>query len=331
MKKILLLTFLLVGIAFLNTRLPAQETIDSAALEIPKNWTSGGGLGFDFAQLVLINPKVGSGSNRIGFGGLVNLFANYKKTKFAWDNSASIQLGAQRIGGKNSPFEKSIDIFRLTSRASFRPGEGKLYGAVEADMMTLLLPTYVGNVLKPEDENENPIAKFFSPVQILISPGVEYKANDHLSFLYSPVALKLIYVADDSIAALNVHGNEPGKNHFLQLGSNLKARYSNILLKERLNWTSTFDLYSNYLQKPENIDVFWTNDLGLTIVKNLSINLATQLFYDDDVNVQVDLDDDGILGEDAPDVNLPPDKQRRELRPGVNFTEALLIKYNLIF
>ena len=310
MKQKLLLTFLTLGITLWSIQLFAQDPAAAPEQkEEPKPWTTGGGAGLDFAQLALINPRVGAGSNRIGFGGLINVFAKYKKTKFAWDNTGSLQLGAQRIGGKDKPFEKNIDILRLTSRASFRPGEGKLYGAVEADILTLLLPTYDGNVLKPENEDENPIAKFLSPVQVMISPGLEYKFSDHLSFLLSPASVKEIFVGNDSIAALNVHGNELGKNDFFQLGANLKAKYSNVLLKERLSLTSALDLYSNYLQSPENIDVFWTNDLGLNIVKNLSLNVVTQLFYDDDVNVQVD------------------DK----LIPNVSFTEALLIKYNLIF
>lgn len=329
MKPRLLLLSLSLGLAFCSLPLSAQEAVDSAAT--PKNWTTGGGAGFDFAQLALINPRVGAGSNRIGFGGLINLFANYKKEKFTWDNSGSLQLAAQRIGGRNSPFEKNLDILRLTSRPSFRLGEGKFFGAVEADAITLLLPTYKGNLLKPEDENENAISRFLSPLQVTISPGLEYKVNDHLSFLYSPASLKWIYVGNDSIASLNVHGNELGENDFLQMGSNLIARYNNIFLNERLSWTSALNLYSNYLQKPENIDVFWTNDLGLTIVKNLSINLVTQLFYDDDVNVQTDLDDDGIIGEAAPDVDLPPGEQRSELIPAVSFMQGLFVKYNLIF
>ena len=91
------------------------------------------------------------------------------------------------------------------------------------------------------------------------------------------------------------------------------------------------DLYSNYFQSPENIDVFWTNDLGFTIIKNLSLNIVTQLFYDDDVNVQVDLDGDGIYGEPAADVNLPPGQQRDELMPSVSWMQGIFLKYNLIF
>ncbi|MBK7409656.1 MAG: DUF3078 domain-containing protein [Saprospirales bacterium] len=330
-KRLLLLSLILVATLWSASVFGQDAAAAATKEETPKNWTYGGGFGLDFAQLSLINPKVGSGANRIGFAGLANFTANYKKEKIAWNNTGSLQLGTQRVGGKNSPFEKNIDIIRLTSRASFRPGTGKLYGAVEADAITLLLPTYKGNVLKPEDPAENPIAKFLSPIQVMISPGLEYKFDDHLSLLYSPVSLKLIYVGDDNIAMLNVHGNKPGKNSFLMLGSNLKAAYNNKFLKEKLGWASSLDLFSNYLENPQNIDVLWTNDLGFTIVKNLSLNLVTQLFYDDDVNVQTDLDGDGIRGEAAADVDLPPGQQRSELIPSVSFMQGLFIKYNLLF
>ena len=339
MKNALLHICLIAGILLLQTALFGQagddrlkEIREASKKELADSvWVFGGGAGIDFAQLALINPRVGAGANRIGFGGLINLYANYKKDKFAWRNSGSLQLAAQRIGGKNSPFEKNLDILRLTSRASYRPGTGKLFGAIEADAITLLLPTYEGNVLKPIGENKNTIAQFFSPIQVIVSPGIEYKHNDHLSILYSPASLKLIYVGNDSIAALNVHGNKPGENSFLMLGSNLKVAYNNKFLNNRITWDSALDLFSNYIENPQNIDILWTNDLGIQIIKNLSLNLVTQLFYDDDVNVQVDLDNDGIIGEAAADVDLPVGQQRAELMPSVSIMQGLFLKYNLIF
>ena len=131
-------------------------------------------------------------------------------------------------------------------------------------------------------------------------------------------SLKLIYVADDAIAALNVHGNEVGSNSFLQLGSNLKGIYNDKFADDKVTLTSTLDLYSNYLLNPQNIDVLWQNDLGFVIFKNFSVNLVTELFYDHDILVQTDRNDNGILEEG-------------ELGRRISFTEALLIKYNFIF
>jgi hypothetical protein len=309
-----------------------KEIREAAKKEIEEDgWVTGGGIGLDFAQLALINPRVGSGSNRIGFGGLATTYANYKKGKLAWNNSGSLQLAAQRIGGQGSAFEKNLDILRVISRVGYRAGESKFYAALEANAQTLLLPTYVGNTLTAPEEGANRIAQFLSPVQLVIAPGIEYKFDDHLSFFASPFGMKLIYVGNDSIAALNVHGNEEGSNSFLQLGANVRVGYNNTFLNDRLTWASNLDLYSNYLNDPQNLDVLWTNDLGITIFKGLSLNLVTELFYDDDVNVQIDRDGDGIFGEAIEDVDLTGPQKRAELAPSVSIVEGLFIKYNLIF
>jgi len=46
-------------------------------------------------------------------------------------------------------------------------------------------------------------------------------------------------------------------------------------------------LYSNYLRNPQNVDVDWTNELVYTISKPLRLSLNMNVFYDDDVLVQI--------------------------------------------
>ena len=63
--------------------------------------------------------------------------------------------------------------------------------------------------------------------------------------------------------------------------------------------------------KPQNIDVLWKTDINIQLLKNISLNLVTEFFYDDDVRVVLDsTGDTGVA---------------------LSFTEALLIKYNIIF
>lgn len=295
------------------------EIAEASKKEVEEGWVFGGGLGLDFAQLAFFQPRVGAGANRIGFGGLSNFYANYKKDKIAWSNVASLQLAAQRIGGNANPFEKNMDILRGASRFGYRPSEeGKFFGAIEANFQTLTLPTYEGNILRPD--NDVPlIARFFSPVQVVVSAGIDYKVDDNLSIFFAPASFKMIYVADDNIAALNVHGNREGTNSFLAMGATLKTIYNKKFLKEKMSLTSMLDLFSNYLENPQNIDVLWTNELGWTIFNNFSLNLVTELFYDDDVDVQIDSNDNGVFGEPG------------EFAPAVSITQAVLIKYNYIF
>ena len=47
--------------------------------------------------------------------------------------------------------------------------------------------------------------------------------------------------------------------------------------------TSTLDLFSNYLDKPQNIDVSWRMMINMKVNEFLSANISTHLLYDDDV------------------------------------------------
>jgi hypothetical protein len=148
-----------------------------------------------------------------------------------------------------------------------------------------------------------------------------------LSLYYSPVGGKFIIVANDSIAALGVHGNPVTKdangnitafeNVFAQLGSLLKINYTDKYANNKITLVSNLALYSNYLNNPQNFDVDWTNEFGYTIIKGLQLALTLNIFYDDDVLVQI-TDWDAVGGVSG-------------LGKRVSITQQMLIKYNLTF
>lgn len=327
MKKIILSTFLTVLFLAIGVKLFSQAD-DNRLKEIKEQmkkdgegWTRGAGIGLDFTQLALINPRVGSGDNKIGFGGLGNIFANYKKGDLFWNNRASIQLAIQRIGNSSNPFQKSLDRLLLGSKVGHKLNE-KLSFAVEAEVETQLTPTYEGNILKP-DAGQPQVAGFFSPATIRLSPGLDYTATKHLTLFYSPASLKLIYISDQNIANRGTFGTEKNddgsyKKSDLQLGSTFKAIYNNKYFADKMVVSSVLDLFSNYLKNPQNIDVQWHNDISWTIWKGLALNLVVDVLYDDDILVQVDRNNDNKF---APD----------ELGKRATIIQALLLKYNLIF
>lgn len=237
--------------------------------ENPDGWKVGGGMGFDFSQLLLINPKIGAGENRIGIGGNTNFYGNYKKGRLTWKNAANLNFAIQRLGkDPNRPFQKSLDELRLTSTALFNlTKENPFAYALDILAVTQLTPTYQGNFLSPQSTGRQyAIAKFFSPATVTVSPGMAYKPDEHLSILLSPASLKVIAVPDDSIAMQgnanltnSLHGNPLGRfaseeafrqsygirpsgkindstyfaNNFIQLGATLKGTYQNKFLKDK--------------------------------------------------------------------------------------------------
>ena len=48
---------------------------------------------------------------------------------------------------------------------------------------------------------------------------------------------------------------------------------------------SRVDLFSNYLEDPQNVDVRWDVQLNMTVNKWFSANISTNLIYDNDTKI----------------------------------------------
>lgn len=290
-------------------------------------WNKGGGIGFDLTGMAITNPRLGAGANRFGFGGLVNLFANQKLSNSYWDNSASLQLSAIRLGGKSQPFQKNIDILRLNSRYGYNIRKDILFFAIDALAETQLLATYSGNLLKKDDNPASELlSKFLAPARFQLSPGLDYKPTPHLSFFVSPVSLNLIYVSDDALAripenpALPPLGNESGKNSRTQLGYALKAAYNNKYFNDRVSFLSKVAWFADY-RSNLNGNVLWQNAMDIMIFKGISLNVYGDMMYDHFIKVQVDVPETIPTGRTIDDY----------LRNRPSYIGGFLLKYSRIF
>lgn len=336
-----------------DTRLKGVQ--EATAQEAEDGWIFGAGLGLDLGSLLLINPRAGAGDNRIGIGGATNAFAKYKKDRIAWDNIASLNFAIQKIGsgilspivgdGK-VPYQKNIDELRLNSKVGYKTSEtSKFFYAADFALLSQLTPTWSGNFMRDVYDTGTPVSNLFSPATINLSLGIDYKPQDNLSIYFSPLAMKTILVLDDDIASTPVfngdglivgslHGNPiegdglgnvtSFENAFFALGAAARITYTRKLMEERLSWTSNMLLFSNYLDKPQNIDIDWTNELAFSITKGLQFSLTANLFYDHDVFVQQTNFDE--VGGVERDVNGNP-----ILRRDISLTIQPLIKYIRVF
>nr|MBA3899313.1 DUF3078 domain-containing protein [Bacteroidota bacterium] len=60
------------------------------------------------------------------------------------------------------------------------------------------------------------------------------------------------------------------------------------------------DLFSNYLENPENIDINLETLIIFKINKYLASNISTHLIYDDDIRIGVDTTGDGEVDTFGP-------------------------------
>lgn len=311
----------------------------------PQGWQRGAGLGLDFSQLLQINPKQGAGQNRLGFGGAANYFANYRMDRKSWESTALWQFGVQRLGtgiitqGSDNrvPFQKAIDELRINSKYGVQASDSsKLFWTANAGFLSQATPTYQfpgtypGNFISDFiDSGETPLSKFLAPATLTFSVGIDYKANENFAIFFSPISSKFIIVANDVIASRGVHGNPvsgtPNAQGIYpdfekvdaQLGALAQLKYADKFATDKATFASTLNLYTNYLRNPENVDVDWVNALGYELFKNFQINLLLNVFYDDDVMVQItDYDEpNGVRG----------------LGKRVSITQQLLLTYARTF
>jgi hypothetical protein len=67
---------------------------------------------------------------------------------------------------------------------------------------------------------------------------------------------------------------------------------------ENVNFQTNLDLFSNYANNPENIDINWNSLLSMKVNKYLTTTITTALIYDDDIDI-VETDANGIPKQDA--------------------------------
>lgn len=317
--------FLLV-ITMSGQRLAGDDRVKEIYNLIDKDsveWVYGIGVGVDFRSLLLINPRVGTGKSQVGFGGIIGGLVKYQKGKWLWQNNGSLQLAAQKIGlGTEEPWIKNMDMLRASSKLSYDWGTDRWSTAADLTFQSILLPTYRQNLLRPKEEGDRLTASFFSPAFLNFSPGIGFKPDQHFTFLAAPFSFKGLFVLNQDIANLNIHGTLPEigeqgdtlrfKRADLRFGFFLRTTYvNNTFMEGNLRWTTSLDLFSNYLRNPAVPDVLWKNDVAYKVWKEFFIHLNTELFYDQNVLLQVRRD--GTLGK------------------GVAFTSALYIKYNYLF
>lgn len=263
-------------------KLASAKDDQKTLAEKAEGWTHGGAGSLTFNQVGLKNWSAG-GDPSISFLLAGGYNVDMKKGKHLWQNRFTAEYGIQKIKGQD--FRKNADNLTLFSKYGFQIDKNeKWFFATLMNFRSQFSKTftYVDNVKDKE------ISRFASPAIIEFSIGIDYIPNDKFSLYMSPVAAKWIVVADDAIAAMNIHGNN-FENVNTQIGALAVASYNhqvhkNVLLNSRLS------LYKDYLNGPaQNIDIDWQTNIGLKVTKFISANVFVHLIWDYDVDTNPEL------------------------------------------
>ena len=291
MRKHFLLTLaLLMGIAAM-----AQEAETPAK---DSHWSHSGNVGLNFAQSSYTNWAAG-GQNALNWLGTFNYKINYAKDNFKWDNTLNVALGYSYFSFKQKPV-KTDDILEFTSLAGLKATE-KLNYSLEFAFRSQ--SAYGFNY---ELDSTQYISKFLAPAYISLGLGMEWKPNEHFSVNFAPITGRLTIVNDDYLASIGAYGvNELDANDLtlhakgdkvkFEFGARLAAKMKYTII-QNVDFESKLELFSNYLNHPEHIDVDWQNLFVLKVNDWLNCNFGTHMIYDYDIPFYDEVTGDKING-----------------------------------
>jgi hypothetical protein len=275
-----------------NSLKPYQKFLDNDSV----HWLFGGDGTLSFNAKGLTNWAAG-GEDQLGINSVVNIFLNYKKGKRTFENYWTFAYGLLKTGKRKAV--KSDDRLYYTSKLGHQMLP-KLYYTASFIARTQFTPGY-----KYSGKDTIRISDFMAPIRMFLSVGLDYRPSNSFSFAMSPVMGKATYSNSDSENVLATAGlitvekdengadvNVPHQFRY-EFGGGAQMSLNGNLFKNKISYSSQVDIFSNYMQKPENIDVFWTFQSKILLYKGISADVRFELQYDDDKKSK---NDDGSLG-----------------------------------
>jgi hypothetical protein len=236
-------------------------------------------------QTSFVNWNAG-GRNNISIIGSASASAYYTEDNMKWTNDLSFALGGIKyFDNKGIGAQKTDDRLDVSSTFGLQLSKG-FFLTFASSFRTQSINGYA----YPNDSI--PVSRFMAPGYINLALGADFRKDDNFNIFFSSIAIKSTFVLDDSLSAKGSFGVDPGTKYRQEYGAYLKIKYNRPIAKN-IEMKSKLELFSNYMNKPENIDV--NGELMLLFRVNSLVSASAQwnLIYDDDVRIT---DSDGNTG-----------------------------------
>lgn len=276
MKKITLLALLVFPLISF-----AQEE-DS---EEPKEgWNKSGNISLLFNQAAFNAEWTGGGTSNYAANASLTYDFNYRKGKLTWDNRIVADYGITKT--KDDKFSrKTNDRLELNSIVGRQINESKWFYSFFLNFRTQFAKGYAFGEDADGNEIRTETTHFMSPGYLQIGPGFLWKENDNLKVNLAPATARLIFV-DDMFTTVpgytdgDYFGVDAGESTRFEFGASISG-YAKFDLMENISMENILNLYSNYLEDPQNVDLDYTMNLVLKVNDWISANATFQAIYDD--------------------------------------------------
>ena len=280
MKKIMLSVCALVWLtAFAQEQTSNEAPVVEQAPQVESPWKRSGTISLLFNQAAFNHDWTGGGTNN--YGGNLNLSydANYKKDVWAWDNKLVVDYGLTRVDGDDFS-KKTNDRFVINSLLGRQLSE-TWYFSFFANFQTQLDKGYTYGTDNQGRQTRTETTHFLAPGYFSFGPGMLWKKSDNLKVNIAPATSRLIFT-DKKFTETAAHfGVEKGKTSRFEFGAAVNG-YAKFDVLPNITVENTLNLYSNYLDKPANVDIDYTLNLLMKVNNYISANFIFQAIYDDD-------------------------------------------------
>ena len=241
----------------------------------PNFWTITGNGYLQFSQNYISDNWYKGGESTKSFLSGLTLQANYDdRQKVQFENKLEWKLGFITAPTDTlHSYMPNNDLFRLTSKLGYKAFNSWYY-TLSAEFKTQFFSNYEANT-------ENLVSAFFSPAELNVGLGMDYKyIKDgvcNLSVLINPLNYTLYSVSSDRVDPTKFNIEEGHKRECVwgsRLESTLKWKIISVLM-----WESRLSYTTNY----EKVLAEWENTFTFTINRYLSTKLFLHGRFDDGV------------------------------------------------
>ena len=277
-----------------NTAIKIKDTIVHKG-----GWIRGGLFTLNLTQVGNKNWIAAGGDKfSLSVASSLNMYATKKWGRNKWENVLDVNYAL--INTTSLGVRKVNDRLDFISKYSHEPKNWKNVSIASLiQLRTQLTSGYEYNYFGTTVKRRN--SGFFAPAYITVAPiGIDWHPKEWFSVFASPAVARWIVVTNGPYSYVSqtgvfngktetplatLYGVDPGKESKGEFGAFVTA----ILKKDvmpNVNYYSKIDLYSNYLKKWQNVDVFWTNQIKMKVNKWLQVSYTLDILYDDDVKQQ---------------------------------------------
>jgi hypothetical protein len=284
-KNFLFITLLVNAPNLFSQVTEVEEKLRAKVSDTTLGWKKGGVFNIGVAQASLTNWAAG-GQSSIAINGLFSAFAHKIMKKSVLENYLDLGYGLLNQG-TSKQWRKTDDKIDFTSKYGQKIKKN-IYFAGLMNFKT----QFTDGFNYPNDSIA--ISKFMAPGYLLGALGLEYRPNNEFTLFIAPLTSKNTFVLDQTLANQRAFGVDSSKRFRTEFGGYLRLNFNKKVM-ENVNFQTKLELFSNYINNPQNIDISWETLVNFKVNKYISATLGTHLLYDDDVLIQLDRNRDGIL------------------------------------